>query len=137
MTMTDPIADMLTRIRNAAMAGHPQVEMPSSKMKVAIAKILKEEGYIEGYQVVTGERPSHKVLRIRLKYVGERRHRRPVISGLERVSKPGRRIYAGVKELPWVKSGLGIAIVSTPKGVMTAERARKLGVGGEVICKVW
>ncbi len=137
MTMTDPIADMLTRIRNAVMAGHPQVEMPSSKMKVAIAKILKEEGYIEGYQVVQGERPSHKVLRIRLKYVGERRHRRPVITGLERVSKPGRRVYAGKKELPWVKSGLGIAIVSTPKGVMTAERARKLGVGGEVICKIW
>ncbi|HEY58435.1 MAG TPA: 30S ribosomal protein S8 [Anaerolineae bacterium] len=137
MTMTDPIADMLTRIRNAVMAGHPRVEMPSSKMKVAIARILKEEGYIEGYQVIEGERPGHKVLRIRLKYVGERRHRRPVISGLERVSKPGRRIYAGVRELPWVKSGLGIAIVSTPKGVMTAERARKLGVGGEVICKVW
>lgn len=137
MSMTDPIADMLTRIRNAAMAGHSQVEMSSSKMKVAIARILKEEGYIEGYQVVEGERPSHKVLRIRLKYVGERRHRRPVISGLERVSKPGRRVYAGVRELPWVKSGLGIAIVSTPKGVMTAERARKLGVGGEVICKVW
>ncbi len=137
MTMTDPIADMLTRIRNAAMAGHAQVEMPSSKMKVAIARILKEEGYIEGYQVVQGERPSHKTLRIRLKYVGERRHRRPVITGLERVSKPGRRVYAGKKELPWVKSGLGIAIVSTPKGVMTAERARKLGVGGEVICKVW
>ena len=137
MTMTDPIADMLTRIRNAVMAGHAQVEMPSSKMKVAIAKILKDEGYIEGYQVVQGERPSHKVLRIRLKYVGERRHRRPVITGLERVSKPGRRVYAGKKELPWVKSGLGIAIVSTPKGVMTAERARKLGVGGEVICKIW
>lgn len=137
MTMTDPIADMLTRIRNAVMAGHPRVEIPSSKMKVAIARILKEEGYIEGYQVIEGERPGHKVLRIRLKYVGERRHRRPVISGLERVSKPGRRIYAGVRELPWVKSGLGIAIVSTPKGVMTAERARKLGVGGEVICKVW
>jgi len=138
MTMTDPIADMLTRIRNAVMAGHPQVEMPSSKMKVAIARILKEEGYIEGYQVVQdSKRPSHKTLRIRLKYVGERRHRRPVISGLERVSKPGRRVYAGKKELPWVKSGLGIAIVSTPKGVMTAERARKLGVGGEVICKVW
>ena len=137
MTMTDPIADMLTRIRNAAMAGHPQVEMPSSKMKVAIARILKDEGYIEGEQVIEGDRPSHKVLRIRLKYVGERRHRRPVISGLERVSKPGRRVYAGVRELPWVKAGLGIAIVSTPKGVMTAERARKLGVGGEVICKVW
>lgn len=137
MSMTDPIADMLTRIRNAATAGHPRVEMPSSKMKVAIARILKEEGYIEGYQVIEGERPSHKVLRIRLKYVGERRHRRPVIAGLERISKPGRRVYAGVRELPWVKSGLGVAIVSTPKGVMTADRARKLGVGGEVICKVW
>lgn len=137
MTMTDPIADMLTRIRNALMAGHPQVEMPSSKMKEAIARILKEEGYIEHYQVLQGKHPQHKVLRIRLKYIGERRNRRPVITGLERVSKPGRRIYAGVRELPWVKSGMGIAIVSTPKGVMTATRARKLGVGGEVICKVW
>jgi len=138
MTMTDPIADMLTRIRNAQMAGHPRVEMPSSKMKVAIAKILKEEGYIDGYHVTQDkDRPSHKTLTIRLKYVGERRHRRPVIEGLERVSKPGRRVYAGKKELPWVRSGLGIAIVSTPKGVMTSERARKLGVGGEVICKIW
>ncbi len=137
MTVNDPIADMLTRIRNALMAGHAEVRMPSSKMKVAIARILKEEGYIERYDVLDGARPGHKVLRIRLKYVGERRERRPVITGLERVSRPGRRVYAGKREIPWVQSGMGIAIVSTPKGVMTDHRARKVGVGGEVICKVW
>ncbi|NPA05829.1 MAG: 30S ribosomal protein S8 [Chloroflexi bacterium] len=137
MAVNDPIADMLTRIRNALMAGHEEVTMPSSKMKEAIARILKEEGYIKNYRVEQGRTPAHKILRIQLKYVGERRHRRPVIRGLERVSKPGRRIYARKHELPWVKSGMGIAIVTTPKGVMTAQRARKLGVGGEVICKVW
>ncbi len=136
--IVDPIADMLTRMRNALMAGHEDVSMPSSKMKEAIARILKEEGYIEDYKVKPDpKRKGMKILTIRLKYVGERRHRRPVIRGLERVSKPGRRIYVRKHQLPWVKSGLGIAIVTTPKGVMTAERARKLGVGGEVICKVW
>ncbi len=137
MTVNDPIADMLTRIRNALMAGHSEVRIPSSKIKVEIARILKEEGYIERYDVLEGDRPGHKVLRIRLKYVGERRERRPVIAGLERVSRPGRRVYAGKREIPWVQSGMGIAIVTTPKGVMTDHRARKLGVGGEVICKVW
>ncbi|RMF44171.1 MAG: 30S ribosomal protein S8 [Anaerolineae bacterium] len=137
MSVSDPIADMLTRIRNAVMAGHTLVAMPSSKMKVAIAKILKEEGYIRNYEVVEGKTPAHKVLRIHLKYVGERRERRPVITGLERVSRPGRRIYAGKKNIPWVLSGMGIAILSTPKGVMTGQRARQLGVGGEVLCKVW
>ncbi len=135
--LTDPIADMLTRIRNAVMVGHATVAMPNSKIKSAIAKILKDEGYIGGFEVVDGKRPEQKVLRIRLKYVGERRERRTVITGLERVSRPGRRVYTGKQEIPWVLSGMGIAILSTPKGVMTGQRARQLGVGGEVICKVW
>ncbi len=134
---TDPIADMLTRIRNAVMVGHATVAMPNSNLKSAIAKILKEEGYVAGFEVVDGKRPEQKVLRIRLKYVGERRERRTVITGLERVSRPGRRVYTGKQEIPWVLSGMGIAILSTPKGVMTGKRARQLGVGGEVICKVW
>jgi small subunit ribosomal protein S8 len=137
MAVTDPIADMLTRIRNAGMAGHPAVAMPSSKIKVAIAKILKEEGFISGYEIVDGNSPEQKVIRIRLKYVGERRERHPVITDLERVSRPGRRVYTGKTEIPWVLSGMGIAILSTPKGVMTGQRARQLGVGGEVICKIW
>jgi small subunit ribosomal protein S8 len=137
MSVNDPIADMLTRIRNAIMAGHPTVALPSSKLKVAIAKILHEEGYISNYEVVDGKSSAQKVLRIQLKYVGERRNRRPVISGLERVSRPGRRVYTGKQEIPWVLSGIGIAILTTPKGVMTGKRARQLGVGGEVICKVW
>ena len=106
-------------------------------MKVAIAKILKEEGFISDYDVVDGEKPGHKILRIRFKYVGERRQRKPVLTGLERVSRPGRRVYTGKRNIPWVLSGLGIAIVSTPKGVMTGQRAKKLGLGGEIICKVW
>lgn len=137
MSVNDPIADMLTRIRNAIMAGHPTVALPSSKLKVAIAKILQEEGYISNYEVIEGKSGNQKVLRVQLKYVGERRNRRPVISGLERVSRPGRRVYTGKGEIPWVLSGIGIAILSTPKGVMTGKRARQLGVGGEVICKVW
>jgi small subunit ribosomal protein S8 len=137
MSMTDPIADMLTRIRNALIVGHSSVAMPASKIKVAIAKILKEEGYISSYEVVDGTIPAQKVLRVRLKYVGERRERTPVITGLERVSRPGRRVYSGKQEIPWVLSGMGIAILSTPKGVMTGQRARQLGVGGEVLCKVW
>lgn len=137
MSVSDPISDMLTRVRNAIMAGHSQVALPSSKIKVAIAKILKEEGYVSGYEVVDGKTASAKVLRIRLKYIGERRERRPVITGLERVSRPGRRVYTGKADIPWVLSGLGVAIVSTPKGVMTGQRARQLGVGGEVLCKIW
>lgn len=137
MSVSDPIADMLTRIRNGLMAGHSQIGMPSSKVKASIAEILKEEGYIESYEVVDGEQPSHKILRMRLKYMGERRTRRAVISGLERVSRPGRRIYAKTSEIPWVLSGMGTAIISTPKGVMTGQRARQVGVGGEVLCKVW
>jgi small subunit ribosomal protein S8 len=124
-------------MRNAIMMGHPQVALPSSNLKVAIAKIMKEEGYIGSFDVVDGKVVGSKVLRIRLKYVGERRERRSVITGLERISRPGRRVYTGRQEIPWVLSGLGIAILSTPKGVMTGQRARQLGVGGEVLCKVW
>lgn len=137
MSVTDPIADMLTRIRNAVMVGHGQVAMPSSKIKVEIAKILKTEGFIEGFEVVEGDGTNYKTLRIKIKYVGERRERRPVISGLERISRPGRRIYTKKQDIPWVFSGIGVAILSTPKGVMTGQRARQLGVGGEILCKVW
>ena len=137
MSVSDPIGDMLTRIRNAIMAGHNMVALPSSKIKVNIARILKEEGFISNYEVVDGKVAGSKILRIRLKYVGERRGREPVITGLERVSRPGRRIYTKKQEIPWVLSGIGIAILSTPKGVMTGQRARKLGFGGEVLCKVW
>ena len=137
MTVIDPIADMLTRIRNAVLAGHALVAMPSSKLKVEIAKIMKDEGYLEGFELVESEESSQKVLRLKIKYVGERRSRRPVITGIERVSKPGRRIYTKKQDIPWVLSGIGVAILSTPKGVMTGARARQLGVGGEILCKVW
>lgn len=137
MSVTDPIADMLTRIRNGVMAGHSQVALPSSKIKVEIAKILKEEGFIENFEVANDEQAVQNILRLKIKYVGERRERRPVISGLQRVSKPGRRIYTKKQDIPWVLSGIGIAILSTPKGVMTGQRARQLGVGGEILCKIW
>ena len=137
MTVIDPIADMLTRIRNAVSAGHTLVAMPSSKLKIEIAKIMKDEGYLEGYDIAEGDQTNQKVLRLKIKYVGERRERRPVISGIERVSKPGRRIYTKKQDIPWVLSGIGVAILSTPKGVMTGARARQLGVGGEILCKVW
>ena len=137
MSVSDPIADMLTRIRNAVMTGQTLTAMPHSKVKLEIAKILKEEGYLEGYEVAEGERPAQKVLHLKIKYVGERRQRRPVITGLERVSRPGRRVYTKKQDIPWVLSGIGIAILSTPKGIMTGQRARQLGVGGEILCKVW
>jgi len=137
MSMTDPIADMLTRIRNAVMSGQAMTAMPLSKVKVEIAKILKEEGYLENFEVADGERPSQKVLRLKIKYIGERRERKPVLTGLERVSRPGRRVYTKNQEIPWVLSGIGVAILSTPKGIMTGQRARQLGVGGEILCKVW
>jgi small subunit ribosomal protein S8 len=128
---------MLTRIRNAVTAGHTLVAMPSSKLKVEIAKIMKDEGYLEGFDIAESEQSSQRVLRLKIKYVGERRERRPVITGIERVSKPGRRIYTKKQDIPWVLSGIGVAILSTPKGVMTGARARQLGVGGEILCKVW
>jgi len=111
--------------------------MPHSKVKVEIAKILKEEGYLEGFEVADGEVPGQKVLRVKIKYIGERRERKSVLSGLVRVSRPGRRVYTKKHDIPWVLSGMGIAIISTPKGVMTGQRARQLNVGGEILCKVW
>jgi len=134
MNVTDPIADMLTRIRNAGIARHPQVAMPSSKMRESIAKILKEEGFIKDFEVLPGKLSS--TLLLHLKYTRERRPV-PVITGLVRVSKPGRRNYCGKSEIPRVRSGLGIAILSTPRGVMTGQQARRLGVGGEVLCYAW
>jgi small subunit ribosomal protein S8 len=128
---------MLTRIRNGVMSSQTVVAVPSSKIKAEIARILKEEGFIEDYEVATGSKPSHQVIRIKLKYVGERRSKRPVITGIERISRPGRRVYSQKTEIPWVLSGMGISIVSTPKGVMTGQKARKSGVGGEILCKVW
>lgn len=134
MSVTDPIADMLTRIRNAGMAGHSQVAIPGSKIKLAVARILKEQGFIREYRLVD-EKPQ-PVIRVWLKYVGEK-PRRHIILGLERVSKPGCRVYVGKREIPWVRSGLGVAILSTPKGVLTDRQSRRLGVGGEVLCRVW
>lgn len=132
---SDPIADMLTRVRNALLAGKATVEMPSSKIKVEIARILKEEGYVEDYSVV--EQQPFNVLTITLKYYGARRERKPVITSIQRISKPGRRVYRGRVDLPRVMSGIGIAIVTTPKGVMTAQQARREHVGGEILCYVW
>lgn len=130
MVMNDPIADMLTRIRNAQMASKASVAMPSSKVKMAISKVLKEEGYIEDYSVATVE--GKAVLEVILKYYAGR----PVIERIDRVSKPGLRIYRGVDSIPTVMNGLGVAIVSTPKGVMTDRKARASNTGGEVLCVV-
>jgi len=132
--MSDPIADMLTRVRNALTVGHANVAVPYSGLKAEIAKVLQAEGYIESFAVSEGEKPS---ITIDLKYFGRRRVRKPVITGIKRVSSPGRRVYAGKREIPWVLSGMGIAILSTPKGVMTGAQARREGVGGEVLAFVW
>ena len=131
--MTDPIADMLTRIRNANTANHDTVDVPSSKMKLAIAKILLDEGYIKSYELV--ENGKFNDIRITLKYGASKNEK--IISGLQRISKPGLRVYANKEELPKVLGGLGVAIISTNKGVITDKEARKLGVGGEVLCFVW
>lgn len=131
----DPIADMLTRLRNALMARLKVVEMPRSNIKVELARILKEEGFIEDYQVIEGT--PFASLQVTLKYFGSRRERRPVITALQRISKPGRRVYRKRSDLPIVLSGTGIAIITTPKGVMTAQQARKEGLGGEVLCYVY
>lgn len=136
MAHSDPISDMLTRIRNGLMARRASVSMPASKIKVSIAEILKQEGFIADY-TVTDAQPA-PVLEIRLKYYGPtRRERRPVINGLRRVSRPGRRVYVGKGDIPWVRSGMGIAILTTPRGVMTGQSARRAGVGGELLCYVW
>ncbi len=132
MAVNDPISDMLTRIRNAGMARKAEVTMPSTKVLVAIAKILKEEGYIGDYQVI--ERRPQDVLHISLRYGADKAHS---IRELKRVSKPGLRVYAGKDAIPRVKSGLGIAIVSTPEGVLTGYEARRRGIGGEVLCTVF
>ena len=133
MTMSDPIADMLTRIRNANTAKHDTVDVPASKMKVAIAEILLKEGYIKSYEVE--EVGSFKTIHIKLKY-GKNKNEK-VISGLKRISKPGLRVYANTEDLPKVLGGLGIAIISTNKGVLTDKEARKLNVGGEVLAFIW
>lgn len=130
MSMSDPISDMLTRIRNAQMASKVSVVMPSSKLKLAIVKVLEEEGYIDGYSV--REQDKKSILEIGLKYYAGH----PVIERIDRVSKPGLRIYRGVNDIPRVMNGLGVAIVSTPKGVMTDRKARAANVGGEVLCVV-
>lgn len=132
MSMTDPIGDMLTRIRNANMVKHESVEMPSSKMKIEIAKILKKEGYIRDFRYYKFQNKFN--LKVFLKY-GEKNS--VTIMGIERVSKPGRRIYSGKTEIPKVLGGLGVAILSTSKGVLTDKEARSAGVGGEIICRVW
>ncbi|MGD2253059.1 MAG: 30S ribosomal protein S8 [Anaerolineales bacterium] len=137
MSVSDPIADMLTRIRNALLGGHATVSVPQSKLKTAIARLLQEEGFIESFEEVGQKGNPQKSIHIHLKYVGKRRERRSVISGLERISRPGRRVYVGKRKIPWIHSGMGVAILSTPKGVMTDMRARQLGVGGELLCKVW
>ena len=133
MTMSDPIADMLTRIRNANTAKHDTVDIPASKMKLAIADILVDEGYITKYDLV--EDGAFKTIRVTLKYGKDKNEK--IITGLKRISKPGLRVYAGAEELPKVLGGLGIAIISTNKGVMTDQEARAQGVGGEVLAFVW
>ena len=133
MTMSDPIADMLTRIRNANTAKHDTVDVPSSKMKLAIAQILLEEGYIKKYDIV--EEGNFKTIRITLKYNADKTER--IISGIKRISKPGLRVYAGKEDLPKVLGGLGIAIIYTNQGVVTDKKARELQVGGEVLAFVW
>ena len=135
MSMSDPIADMLTRVRNGLQRQHPSVSIPHSRVKVAIAEVLKEEGYIEDFTVLSQQ--PRDILQINLKYHGGRRDRRSVITGIERVSKPGRRVYVDKKNIPWVLSGMGITILTTSRGIMTGQQARRLGEGGEVICKVW
>ena len=132
MTVTDPIADMLTRIRNAIMAQHDNVAMPVSRMKLNIAKILKQQGFIKDYEVV-GNRPKRQ-LRVHLKYDEAGK---PAIVGLERVSKPGLRVYSAYNEIPRVYGGLGIAIVSTSKGIMAGQQAWQQGIGGELLCVIW
>ncbi len=129
---TDPIADMLTRLRNALQARHPKVDVPASRLKVEMARILKEEGYILNFKLT--EEGARKFIRLYLKYTPANL---PVISNIERVSRPGCRVYVGAQEIPHVLGGLGVNILTTPKGVMTGTTARKEGVGGEVLCQIW
>jgi small subunit ribosomal protein S8 len=130
--VTDPVADMLTRVRNDLLARHKYALVPTSRMKVEIARILKEEGYIDNYEITRADPQAN--IRIQLRYAPGRRS---IITGLKRVSRPGRRVYVNRHQIPWVLSGLGTAILSTPKGIMTGQKARRLGVGGEVLCYIW
>lgn len=130
--MTDPIADMLTRLRNASAARHASVLMPASKLKAEIARVLREEGYIRGFD--TQEDKGKRVLRVQLRYTDKKQ---PILMGLQRVSRPGLRVYSRRDDIPRVFGGVGTAILSTPRGVMTGEQARRIGVGGEVLCQVW
>jgi small subunit ribosomal protein S8 len=132
MTMTDPIADMLTRIRNALKASHEQVDIPSSKIKISIAKVLKAEGYVRNFKIISDGR--HRLIRIFLKYD---ENGVPIIGGVKRVSKPSCRVYAGYDEIPKVLNGYGVNIISTSKGLLTDREARKLRVGGEILCSLW
>jgi small subunit ribosomal protein S8 len=134
MSTTDPIADMLNRVRNGLAIRRRYVQMPSSKIKMAIAQILKDEGYVEGFDVIKEKDRPQSNLRIWLKYD---ENREPLLTGLQRVSRPGRRVYTGKQSIPLVLSGMGVAVVSTPRGVMTGRQARRLGVGGEVLCYFW
>lgn len=132
MSMTDPLADMLARIRNAGGAGHDKVDIPASRMKIALARIFKEEGFIKNYKVIKDNRQG--ILRVYLRYDDGQK---PIIHRIERVSRPGLRVYVGHEELPRVQGGLGVAVISTSKGVITDRQARKLKVGGEVLCQIW
>lgn len=132
MSMTDPIADLLTRIRNGLIANHRQVDIPKSKLKLAIVGILKNEGYLEDFEAL--DEGHQGTIRVRLKYTGDGQQ---VITGLQRVSRPGRRVYCGKDEIPKIMGGMGIAILSTPQGIHPGAKCRELGVGGEVLCSVW
>lgn len=135
MNLTDPIGDMLTRIRNATQARHDSVLVPLSREKLAVARVLKEEGFIRDFEMVREKSGKPvRVFRIHLKYVGKKE---PVVTGLKRVSKPGLRVYSGSKSIPTVYGGLGVAVLSTPSGVMSGRKARQMNVGGEVLCYVW
>ena len=132
--LTDPISDMLTRIRNAALARHDRVRIPASRLKATLADVLKAEGYVSDVSLENGEQVTERTLTLVLKYG---RDRVPAIEGIRRVSRPGRRIYVGATEIPKVKSGLGIAVLSTSRGIMSDRQARKAGVGGELLCEIW
>lgn len=134
MNLTDPIGDMLTRIRNGIQARHDSVVIPLSREKMAIARVLKEDGFIRDFEMVREKNAKSRLMRVHLKYVGKKE---PVVSGLKRISKPGLRVYSGSKKIPMLRGGLGLVVVSTPSGVMSGRKARQLNVGGEVLCYVW
>ena len=135
MNLTDPIGDMLTRVRNAIQARHDSVVVPVSKEKMAVARVLKEEGFIRDFEMVREKNVKvSRMMRIHLKYVGKKES---VVTGLKRVSKPGLRVYSGAKEIPRLRSGLGLVVMSTPSGVVSGRKARQLNVGGEVLCYIW